>query len=81
LFDAAAAIFPESPAKAQRLVAQAHSLVLRSRIKLPAVLKRRYCKQCHALWVPGKTVRVRITKGRLTYTCLNCKRIRRIPLK
>lgn len=80
LFDAAALVFAEDAAKANRLVAQAHRLMLRTKVKLPAVLKRRYCKHCKSLWVPGRTVRVRLTKGNIVYTCLVCGRIRRLPL-
>lgn len=81
LFDAAALAFAADAAKANRLVAQAHRLMQRTKVKLPAVLKRRSCKKCRALWVPGATVRVRLTKGRLVYTCLACKRIQRLPLR
>ena len=81
LFDAAALAFAENAAKANKLVAQAHRLMQRTKVKLPAVLKRRFCKKCRSLWVPGQTVRVRLTKGRLVYTCLACKRIQRMPLQ
>lgn len=81
LFDAAAVAFAKEPAQAHRFVAQAHHLLLRAKVKLPAVLKRRYCKQCRSFWMPGKTMRVRLTKGRIVYTCLVCKRIRRLPLE
>jgi ribonuclease P protein subunit RPR2 len=80
LFDAAALAFPADPAKAHQLATQAHRLLLRSKAKLPAVLKRRYCKHCKAFWVPGSTVRVRLGKGNIVYTCLACRRIRRMPL-
>jgi len=80
LFDAAALVFADDAAQAHRLVAQAHRLMLRAKVKLPAVLKRRYCKKCRSFWVPGQTVRVRLTKGRVVYACLVCKHIRRLPL-
>ncbi|MEM2916553.1 MAG: ribonuclease P [Candidatus Woesearchaeota archaeon] len=81
LFDAAALVFPQNPSEANRLTTKAHRLVLRSKLKLPAVLKRRYCKSCRAFWVPGKTVRVRLAKGRIVYSCLSCKKIKRMPIK
>ncbi len=80
LFDAAAIIFPKNPAEANRLTAKAHREVLRSKLKLPAVLKKRYCKSCRSFWMPGKTVRVRLGKGRVVYSCLSCKKIQRMPL-
>ena len=81
LFDAAALAFPSDAAKADAMVAKAHKLMQRSKVKLPVLLKKRFCKECKALWVPGATVRVRLTKGRLVYTCLKCKRIQRMPLR
>ncbi|MEM4246767.1 MAG: ribonuclease P [Candidatus Woesearchaeota archaeon] len=81
LFDAAALVFPKSPSEANRLIAKAHRLVLRSKLKLPSVLKRRYCKHCKAFWVPGKSVRVRLAKGRIVYSCLSCRKIQRMPIK
>jgi ribonuclease P protein subunit RPR2 len=80
LFDAAALAFPADPARSHALAAQAHRLLLRSKAKLPVILKRRYCKYCRAFWVPGRTVRVRLGKGNIVYTCLACRRIRRMPL-
>jgi ribonuclease P protein subunit RPR2 len=80
LFDAAAVAFPESAAKANMLVGQAHKLMLRSRVSLPSVLKRRFCRKCHSLWVPGKSVRVRISKGKVIYSCLGCRQVWRFPL-
>jgi ribonuclease P protein subunit RPR2 len=80
LFDAAAVIFPKNPAEAHKLTAKAHTIVLRSKLKLPAVLKKRYCKHCKAFWMPGKTVRVRLAKGRIIYSCLSCRKIQRMPL-
>jgi len=81
LFDAAALEFAQNPAQAHRLVAEARALALRNRTRLPAVLKRRFCKACHSFWVPGRTVRVRVREKRVVYTCLICKRIRRMPIK
>jgi len=80
LFDAAALAFSKSPEKARALVQKAHRLVLRFKVKLPVVLKKRFCKHCHTLWIPGRTVRVRLTKGRIVYSCLRCKRIKRQPI-
>lgn len=80
LLDAAALAFAKDSAAAQRIVTQAHQLALRTRIRLPAVLKRRFCKKCRSLWVPSKTVRVRLAQGRVVYSCLVCKRIWRLPL-
>lgn len=80
LFDAAAVAFPKSAEKANKLVAEAHRVMLRSRVSLPAVLKRRFCRKCRSLWIPGKSVRVRLSKGRVVYSCLSCRQVWRFPL-
>lgn len=80
LLDAASLVFAQDANQARRLVGQAHRLMMQAKVALPAALKRRYCKKCRSLWQPGKSVRVRLTKGRVVYTCLACKRIWRLPL-
>jgi ribonuclease P protein subunit RPR2 len=80
LFDAAAVVFPESSAKAKKLVEKAHKLMLKSRVRLPSVLKRRFCKECRSPWIPGKSVRVRLSKGKVVYSCLGCRHVWRLPL-
>ena len=81
MFDAAALVFPKRPEEAHRLVEKAHRLILCHKLKLPALLKRRYCRKCRAFWLPGRTVRVRLAKGRIIYSCLSCKKIQRMPIK
>ncbi len=57
------------------------NLSTKNRIRLPVSLKRRFCRKCKCYWRMGKTVRVRITKGRKIYTCLVCSTIKRVPFK
>lgn len=80
LLEKAAQEFVDGNEKARLLVKKAHALRLKSRVKLPLSLKRSYCKKCFSLWVPGKSVRVRIAKGRVVYTCLSCRRVKRVPV-
>ncbi len=54
---------------------------LKYHIKLPKEIKRRFCRKCLTFWIPEKTLRVRIRNGRAIYTCLNCGRIYRFPIK
>ncbi|MCC7573325.1 MAG: hypothetical protein KO464_08040 [Candidatus Methanofastidiosum sp.] len=51
----------------------------RHKIRIPFKNKRRFCKKCYTVFIPGKTVRVRTGKGKVTFTCLNCGHIKRIP--
>ncbi len=67
-----------NPISAQKLIWQAYKLALKTRTKIPKVLKRQFCKHCFQYFVPGKTYRVRTTGKTVTYTCLNCGKWMRI---
>ncbi len=71
-FSQAERIADDNPVSAQKYVQQAYKLALKTRTKIPKVLKRRFCKHCFNYFVPGKTYRVRTTGKTITYTCLNC---------
>lgn len=43
-------------------------------------LKQEVCRACHAYLLPGRTLRVRATRGKISRTCLACGHVRRIPL-
>ncbi|NYT14305.1 MAG: ribonuclease P [Candidatus Methanofastidiosa archaeon] len=51
----------------------------RHKIRIPSRSKRKFCKKCFTMFIPNKTVRIRTGKGKVTYTCLNCGHIKRIP--
>lgn len=51
----------------------------RHKIRIPFRFKRKYCKKCFVFFIPNQTVRIRIGKGKITYTCLNCENIKRVP--
>lgn len=61
-----------------RYSALAHKLVLKYKVKLPRNLKRKYCKYCKTFWISGKTVRIRIGKKTISFTCLVCRKIKRL---
>ncbi|MEM2874833.1 MAG: hypothetical protein QW567_02250 [Candidatus Hadarchaeales archaeon] len=67
------------PELSERYVRLAWRIKTRRRLGLPADLRRRFCRKCLTVWVPGLTCRVRIKKGRLTITCLRCGRVIRLP--
>ena len=48
-------------------------------LALPNMIKRRICKHCYHLLVPGKNCRVRTAKGHVVIYCLDCKKHTRIP--
>ena len=79
LFKKAEEKFDDHPQLAHRYVALARRISLKLRLRIPRELKRMFCKKCNAYWVPGKTVRIRTTQGKLTFTCLLCGNAQRMP--
>ncbi len=51
----------------------------RHKIRIASRYKRSFCKKCFTVFIPDKTVRIRIGKGKITFTCLKCGYIKRIP--
>ena len=62
---------------AKRFVRKARNLAMKHTFRLPVSLKRLFCKHCNALFVQGKNVRIRTTKGKVVYTCFTCKKFMR----
>lgn len=65
----------------KRYVTLARKIAMKYKLRLPIKLKRQFCKHCLSYWKPGKTVRIRLLKGRKVYYCLVCKHFTRIPYK
>ncbi|MFX1492340.1 MAG: ribonuclease P protein component 4 [Promethearchaeota archaeon] len=76
LFQHAEAVVGQDPALAKRYVQMARRIVMRTRVRLPADLRHRYCHRCENFLRPGRNARVRLrTAGRngsLVITCLVC---------
>jgi len=70
----------KSVEKGALIVKKARQIQLRNRIHLPRELKKRFCKKCFSLWMPGKTVRIRTRPGKLVFACLVCKNVQRMQL-
>ncbi|RME78295.1 ribonuclease P [Candidatus Woesearchaeota archaeon] len=66
------------PAYANRYALLATKILQKFRLKKTPEQKLRICKKCSAYLVPGKTMRVRTTNGKLSITCTSCKYVRRI---
>jgi len=62
----------------ERYVSLARSIGMRYNVRLPARLKRRVCKKCGALLLPGKNLRVRLRSGKTVRTCLKCGNVSRL---
>lgn len=81
LFQQAASTVNKNPALANRYISLARKLAMKYNLRLPAELKRRFCKHCYAFLLPGVTSRVRVAKQRVIITCFGCKKYGRYPLR
>jgi len=75
LFQQAEETRRENPQLASRYVETARKIAMAAKIRFPTKYKRRICKNCNALLVPGNNCRVRIKQRRephVVITCLNC---------
>ena len=84
LLEQAESVHRINPQLSSRYVETARKIAMAARISLPVKLKRRICKNCHALLVPGDNCRVRIKQRRephVVITCLGCGFQTRVPLR
>src|SRR3989344_2089827 len=81
LFKEAQSIFKKKPKLANRYIEIARKTAMKVNLRIPRILKRKFCKHCYAYLVPGETCRVRIHKSRVVYYCFSCKKYMRFVLK
>jgi ribonuclease P protein subunit RPR2 len=79
LFSQAESFFSWNQEYSHHCVRSARLIAMKERVRIPLRLKRRYCRRCNSYLVPGVTGRVRIYRGRVIITCLNCGWHRRVP--
>ena len=79
LFELAEQVFEKYPELADRYVELAWRIATRYNIRLPAPLKRSFCRKCLSFFRPGVSCRVRVQSGYVTVTCLRCGCITRLP--
>ncbi|HLF54627.1 MAG TPA: ribonuclease P protein component 4 [Candidatus Nanoarchaeia archaeon] len=68
-----------NPERSKRYVAIAKRVGLRNRVRMPKEWRRRICKSCDVLLLPGKNCRVRLHEGKVVYRCLECGGVMRYP--
>ncbi|MBN1644549.1 ribonuclease P [Candidatus Woesearchaeota archaeon] len=76
-FKEAKNVFASNPSLANRYITLARKYSMKYKVKIPRVLKRRFCRHCYKYLVPGKNCRVRTHKGKVVYFCMNCKKYMR----
>ncbi|MEW6221891.1 MAG: ribonuclease P [Candidatus Hadarchaeota archaeon] len=80
LFELAEGEFKMRPELSDRYVRLAWNIKTRYNLRLPAHLKRKFCRKCFSFWRPGVSCRVRVRSGRVVITCLKCGRIVRLAV-
>lgn len=74
LFARAEQAFPEHPERSDRYVELARKIAMRQRIRIDRRFRRRFCHHCSAFLVPGRNMRVRVSRGNVVVTCLACNK-------
>ena len=78
LFDLAEMEVKKSNLKrVQRYIGVARKIGMKAQYTLPKELKRKFCKKCNMLLLPGKTCSVRIGKKKKAIKCFNCNSIKK----
>ena len=67
-------------ALSNRYIEIARKISMRNLTPIPKELKRKFCKHCYRILIPGKTSRVRIQNGKIITYCYHCRKYQRIPL-
>lgn len=80
LFQQAEEMFTKNKAWANRYVSLARKIAMKTKTKIPAQLKRRFCKHCYSYLQHGINVRVRTRGGKVIIACLDCKKFMRVPI-
>lgn len=72
LFERADEEFVQHPERSNRYVQMARNIAKKYNIKMPALWKRRFCKECQSFLKPGENCRVRLSNSCVTIRCLEC---------
>ena len=83
LFSLAEKEFKKHPERSIRYVDLARKIGLRYNVRLPKELKRKFCKNCSVLLIPGVTSKVRLDSKKkvLNIKCLKCEKIYIYPYR
>jgi ribonuclease P protein subunit RPR2 len=76
LFSLAEKEFKKHPDRSKRYIELARKIGLRYNVRLPKELKRKFCKNCNVLLIPGATSSVRLDSKKkvLNIKCLKCEK-------
>jgi ribonuclease P protein subunit RPR2 len=82
LFQLAEKELKTHPERARRYISLARKLGMKYNVKFPKKLKRRFCKKCGTLWVPGYNLKVRLNSRKkvMEYQC-QCGAVTCLPIR
>jgi len=72
LFELAEKEFKKHPGRSKRYVELARKISTRNRARMPAELKRKFCKKCCAFLVKGKNAAWKMEKNWIEINCREC---------
>ncbi|RBQ25145.1 MAG: Ribonuclease P protein component 4 [Methanocorpusculum sp. MCE] len=70
----------DEPELSARYVSLAREMAMKQRVRLAHYHRRSFCPSCHAYFIRGTNLRVRIQHGKIIYTCGICGAVTRISL-
>jgi len=81
LYKRALEVFEKDQELSKRYIKILLEIKKKYKIKNIKWLRNKFCKRCYTVWIPGKTLSIRIRKGRVIYVCKNCGYVKRFKIK
>ncbi len=81
LYNKAVSLYDKNPELSRKYIYIILKIKNKFRIRFGSDLKNKFCKKCYTVWIPGKTLSIRIRKGRIIYQCKYCKYVKRFKIK
>lgn len=79
LFEQAEKRYADEPALSHRYAELARRIQMRYKVRFTPEQRRCICKSCRHFLKQGRNCRVRLTKSKASYTCLDCGSVMRYP--
>jgi ribonuclease P protein subunit RPR2 len=65
--------------QSQISVEHAIRLGMRYNLRMGKEFRNEYCRNCRSYLVPGRNARIRLNRGMVSLTCLECNAVKRVP--
>jgi len=69
--------YNQNPELSRRYIFLLWKIKQKAQIRLPQNLRNKFCKRCFTPWIIGKTLSVRIRRGRIILRCKYCNYVKR----